>query len=321
MNKTILVRTIKTALAALLAILISQELSLEFAAAAGIIAILNIFDTRKATVEGGLKRTLSAVIALVIGGLLFESFGYSTWVFALYLLIFVPVSFLLKVELGLGPSSVIVTHLLAFGEINSAIILNEMALVFIGTALAMLTNFYAPNSQDELKKLIESIDQDMKFVLNLFGTSLVANLDVKVYDDKIQELEEDIKKAIDLAVIENENLIEKSRSLLYDLHLREREVDLLQDMYHDLKTIPPEYSDGKYISDLLRMASENLTEKDNILKVKERINYLKDHFYMLKLPDSHEEFAIRSAIFQVFRSLDQFIDISSYINNKSSYQK
>ena len=92
-------------------------------------------------------------------------------------------------------------------------------------------------------------------------------------------------------------------------------------MYHDLKTIPPEYSDGKYISDLLRMASENLTEKDNILKVKERINYLKDHFYMLKLPDSHEEFAIRSAIFQVFRSLDQFVDISSYINNKSSYEK
>ena len=72
MNKSILIRTVKTAVEAFLAIVVSQELSLDFAAAAGIIAILNIFETRKSTVEGGLKRALSAVIALTIGGLLFQ---------------------------------------------------------------------------------------------------------------------------------------------------------------------------------------------------------------------------------------------------------
>lgn len=45
MNKSILIRTVKTAVAAFLAIVVSQELSLDFAAAAGIIAILNIFET------------------------------------------------------------------------------------------------------------------------------------------------------------------------------------------------------------------------------------------------------------------------------------
>lgn len=319
MNKTILIRTIKTALASLLAIIVAQELSLECASAAGIIAILNIFETRKATIEGGLKRTLSAVIAIVIGGLAFEKLGYATWVFGLYLLIFVPVSFLLKIELGLGPSSVIVTHLLAFGEINSTIILNEMALVFIGTGFAMLTNFYAPNSQDQPNSLVASIDEDMKAILNMFGKSLVENLDVKLYEDKISVLEKDIKKAVDLAVIENDNMIENSREMLYNLHLREREMNLLEDMYYDLKTIPPEYSDGKYISDILIKTSENLTEDGDMIKVKKRIDYLKDHFHMMKLPKDHEEFAIRSAVFQVFRSLDQFIEISNYINNKPKY--
>lgn len=316
MRKSIISRTIKTALASLLAIIVSQELSLEFAAAAGIIAILNVFDTRKATIEGGLKRTLSAVIALLIGGFLFEKIGYKTWVFGLYLLLFVPVSFLLKVELGLGPSSVIVTHLLAFGKINSAIILNEMALVFIGTGFAMLTNFYAPTRQDKLNRLIESIDDDMKFVLNLFGKSLVENLDVKLYEDKISELEADIDKAINIAIIENDNLIENSRDMLHDLRLREREMDLLEEMYYDLRTIPPEYSDGKYISDILIQASEKLTDGEEMMKVKDRIDFLKNHFHMMELPDTHEEFAIRSAIFQVFRSLDQFIDISNQITNK-----
>lgn len=316
MRKSIISRTIKTALASLLAIIVSQELSLEFAAAAGIIAILNVFDTRKATIEGGLRRTLSAVIALLIGGFLFEKLGYKNWVFGLYLLLFVPVSFLLKIELGLGPSSVIVTHLLAFGKIDSTIILNEMALVFIGTGFAMLTNFYAPTSQDKLNRLIESIDDDMKFILNLFGKSLVENLDVELYEDKISELETDIDKAIDIAIIENDNLIENSRDSLHDLRLREREMDLLEEMYDDLRTIPPEYSDGKYISDILIQASQNLTDGGEMLKVKDRIDFLKNHFHMMELPDTHEEFAIRSAIFQVFRSLDQFIDISNQITNK-----
>lgn len=316
MRKSIISRTIKTALASLLAIIVSQELSLEFAAAAGIIAILNVFDTRKATIEGGLKRTLSAIIALLIGGFLFEKIGYKTWVFGLYLLLFVPVSFLLKIELGLGPSSVIVTHLLAFGKIDASIILNEMALVFIGTGFAMLTNFYAPTRQDKLNRLIESIDDDMKFILNLFGESLVQNLDVKLYEDKISELEEDIDKAIDIAIIENDNLIENSRDLLFDLRLREREMDLLQEMYDDLRTIPLEYSDGKYISDILIQASQNLTKREDMIKLKDRIDFLKNHYHMMKLPDTHEEFAIRSAIFQVFRSLDQFIDISNQITNK-----
>lgn len=321
MKKSIVSRTIKTALASLLAIIVSQELSLEFAAAAGIIAILNVFDTRKATIEGGLKRTLSAVIALLIGGFLFEKLGYKTWVYGLYLLLFVPVSFLLRIELGLGPSSVIVTHLLAFGRIDSAIILNEMALVFIGTGFAMITNFYAPTSQDKLNGLIESIDEDMKFILNLFGQSLTENLDVKLYEDKISELDADIDKAIEIAIIENDNLIENSRDILDNLRLRDREMDLLEEMYHDLKTIPPEYSDGKYISDILIETSENLTDGEEITKVKNRIDFLKNHFTMMKLPETHEEFAIRSAIFQVFRSLDQFVDISNYINNKLNNKK
>ena len=78
--------------------------------------------------------------------------------------------------------------MLAFGQINSDIILNGMALVVIGTGFAMLTNFYAPNGQDDLNKIVKNIDEDMKYVLNLFGTSLVKKLDVEDYEHKISKL-------------------------------------------------------------------------------------------------------------------------------------
>lgn len=315
MNKTLLSTTIKTSIAATLSLLVAQALGLKFSSSAGIITILDIFETRKATLKGGLKRTLSATIALVLGILIFEIFDYKTWAFGLYLLLFVPLSFLLKIELGLGPSSVVVTHLLSYGEINSSIIFNELGLILIGTGFAMLTNLYAPESQDELKKWIEDIDGDIKDILIFFGDTLVNNLDVKIYDGKIKKLEDDINKAINLAVIENDNRIENSKNLLIGLSHREREKDLLMEMYDDLKSIPKEYADGKLISDLMIDTANNLSDNGDMVKVKKRIEFLQEHFHMMELPETHEDFIIRSSIFQVFRSLNQFIDISKIISN------
>lgn len=310
MNKTIISTSIKTAIAATLSLSLASFLGLEYASSAGIITILDIFETRKATVKGELKRMVSAILAFTIGAIVFEIFSYKTWAFGIYLILFVPLSLLLKIELGLGPSSVIVTHLLSYGQINPSIIKNELILVLIGTGFAMLTNIYAPESQDELKDWIGDIDRDIKDVLNFFGNTLVNQLDVEVYEEKISRLEEDIDKAIDLAIIENNNRIENSKNMLIGLNHREIEMDLLKEMYEDLKDIPREYDDGKLISDIMIDTSEKLGQRDEMIKVKERIEYLKKHFKMMDLPETHEDFAIRSTIFQVFRSLNQFIDIA-----------
>lgn len=315
MNKTLLSTTIKTAIAATLSLLVAKALGLEFSSSAGIITILDIFETRKATLKGGFKRTISAIIALVLGVLVFEIFAYKTWAFGIYLLLFVPISFLLKIELGLGPSSVVVTHLLSYGQINSSIIINELSLILIGTGFAMLTNLYAPESQNKLIDWIEEIDSDIKDILKFFGHTLVKHLDVEVYEGKIKKLEDDIAKALDLAIMEKDNRIENSKNLLIGLNYREREMDLLKDMYNDLKEIPVEFADGKLISDIMIDTANSLTKDGEMVEVKKRIEFLKEHFNLMNLPQTHEDFVIQSSVFQVFRSLNQFIDISKYIND------
>ena len=179
----------------------------------------------------------------------------------------------------------------------------------------MLTNLYAPVSQDELKKWIEDIDGDIKDILIFFGDTLVNDLDVKIYEGKNKKLEDDINKALNLAIIENDNRIENSKNLLIGLSHREREKDLLMEMYDDLKSIPKEYADGKLISDLMIDTANNLSDNGDMVKVKKRIEFLEEHFHMMELPKTQEDFIIRSSIFQVFRSLDQFIDISKIISN------
>lgn len=86
-------------------------------------------------------------------------------------------------------------------------------------------------------------------------------------------------------------------------------------MYYDLKAIPVEYADEKLISDIMIDTANNLSKYGDMVKVKKRIEFLKEHFKIMELPKTNEDFVIRSSIFQVFRSLNQFIDIRKNINN------
>ena len=183
------------------------------------------------------------------------------------------ISFLLKIELGLGSSSVVVTHLLSYEQINFSIIINELGLIIIGTGFAILTNLYALESQDKLIDWIEDIDCDIKDILNFFGHTLVNDLYVKIYEGKIKKLKDDIDKAIELAIIENDNRIENSKNLLVGLNHREIELNLLKDMYYDLKAIPVEHADGKLISDIMIDTANNLSKYGDMVKVKKELNF------------------------------------------------
>lgn len=317
MNKEILIRTLKTAFAAIASILVCNLLSLDYASASGIIAILSVLETRKATFTGGMKRTISAVIALIIGGLCFEVFGYTTWAFGLYLLIFVPLSFLLKIELGLGPSSVLVTHILAFGTVNKAIIINELALVFIGTGFAFLTNLYAPNSLDGLRNLVQEIDQDMANLLDLCGQSLKTNLDLEDFRIRLVNIEDKIDLALKIGAVESGNLIQDSNNILYGVKLRDRQYTLLVEIFDDLNSIDPTFSEGTYVSDLLIDTATRLRANNDMDAIKRQIIDLKANYDKQDLPKSHEDFTIRSYVYQVFRTLEEFVDINKIIVSKN----
>ena len=53
-------------------------------------------DTREATYKGVINRMASAILALGIGSMCFMFLGYNLWAYVLYLILFVPISLLLK---------------------------------------------------------------------------------------------------------------------------------------------------------------------------------------------------------------------------------
>ena len=104
-------RTIKTAVGATLAMLISQSIGLNYALSAGIITVLSDQKT-------GLARLNSTLLALGISCLMFTLFGFNSVAFGIYLLIFIPLAVKFKLSDGIAVSSVLVTHVLGEGTIS-----------------------------------------------------------------------------------------------------------------------------------------------------------------------------------------------------------
>ncbi len=108
-------RTIKTALGATLAILVAQALGLKYALSAGIITVLSVQNTKQKSVEIAKLRLYSTVLALLLSGILFLTFGFHPVSFGLYLLLFIPLAVEFKLSDGIVMSSVLVTHVLGEG--------------------------------------------------------------------------------------------------------------------------------------------------------------------------------------------------------------
>ena len=143
-------RTIKLTLATCLAAALAYALGLTYAISAGVIAILSISDTRRSTIKQAYQRFMSTLLALAIGSLAFSFFGFNLWALGVFIALYVPGAFLLGWQIGITPSTVLVTHLLIEQSTSWGLLLNELALFLIGTSFALLANLYMPSNQGSI---------------------------------------------------------------------------------------------------------------------------------------------------------------------------
>ena len=161
-------RTIKLMLATCLAAWLAKTLGLAYSVSAGIIALLSVTDTRRSTVKLARDRFLSTILALAIGSLAFRFLGFNLGALALYIAIYVPLAFQLGWEIGITPSTVLVSHLLLEKYTSWSLLINELALFLIGTGFALLANLYMPSRQEEINSYHEQVEEQLKKILLRF---------------------------------------------------------------------------------------------------------------------------------------------------------
>lgn len=309
MQVSITQRTLKIVLATYLSIYIATRLQLSSPMSAGIIAVLSVLDTRKASFRIAWQRIVSSAVALALASLLFTQWGYSLAVFGIYLLLYVPIVYKLGVQSGIGPSSVLVTHLFMEQAISHTSLLNESLLMLIGTGIGLLFNSYMPSQHKKIQDFQLLVEERMKEALLLIHHALISGARQEATQAVI-ELRSLLHQAKQLVYRERDNqLFRNTDYFIRYFDMRSNQVKLLTQMIQAMKLCHLDLAESKIIASLFYLAADQLSECNSAIWLMSNIEEVRADVRQRQLPQTREEFEKRAILFQLLNDFTRFIQL------------
>ena len=299
----------KVIVSAFVALLVAQALNLTTPSAAAIIAILSVMDTKKVSLAATGQRLAAAVLALVIGMGIFAIFGFDVMSFGLYLLCYIPLAYLLKVDIGVAPSTVLVIHLWTQQQLTFELFVNELLLVTIGAGVAILLNWYMPSYRQEIERVREEIADKMREVLlKMSGFLTIGN--GKNDGEVLQLLKEKLSEAREYVRLEAENHLTKEVTYDYQyFEMRRDQSKLLEIMAINLNEFRWDGEEMAILSEMFKQTAQQLAEQNTASQLIDDIEELLEQFRERPLPQTRREFEKRAQLYQLLRDLKRFVQL------------
>jgi len=299
----------KVIVSAFVALLVAQALHLTTPSAAAIIAILSVMDTKKVSLAATGQRLAAAVLALVIGMGIFAIFGFDVISFGLYLLCYIPLAYLLKVDIGVAPSTVLVIHLWTQQQLSFELFVNELLLVTIGAGVAILLNWYMPSYRQEIERVREEIEDKMREVLlKMSGFLTIGN--GKNDGEVLQLLKEKLSEAREYVRLEAENHLTKEVTYDYQyFEMRRDQSNLLEIMATNLNEFRWDGEEMAILSEMFKQTAQQLAEQNTASQLIDDIEDLLEQFRERPLPQTRREFEKRAQLYQLLRDLKRFVQL------------
>ena len=299
----------KVIVSAFVALLVAQALNLSTPSAAAIIAILSVMDTKKVSLAATGQRLAAAVLALVIGMGIFAVFGFDVMSFGLYLLCYIPLAYLLKVDIGVAPSTVLVIHLWTQQQLTFNLFVNELLLVTIGAGVAILLNWYMPSYRQEIERAREEIEDKMREVLlKMSGFLTIGN--GKNDGEVLQLLKEKLSEAREYVRLEAENHLTKEVTYDYQyFEMRRDQSKLLEIMATNLNEFRWDGEEMAILSEMFKQTAQQLAEQNTASQLIDDIEELLEQFRERPLPQTRREFEKRAQLYQLLRDLKRFVQL------------
>ena len=299
----------KVIVSAFVALLVAQALNLSTPSAAAIIAILSVMDTKKVSLAATGQRLAAAVLALVIGMGIFAIFGFDVMSFGLYLLCYIPLAYLVKVDIGVAPSTVLVIHLWTQQQLSFELFVNELLLVTIGAGVAILLNWYMPSYRQEIERVREEIEDKMREVLlKMSGFLSIGN--GKNDGEVLQLLKEKLNEAREYVRLEAENHLTKEVTYDYQyFEMRRDQSKLLEIMATNLNEFRWDGEEMAILSEMFKQTAQQLAEQNTASQLIDDIEDLLEQFRERPLPQTRREFEKRAQLYQLLRDLKRFVQL------------
>lgn len=312
-------RTIKTAVGAGLAIWIASLMDLEFATFAAIMVIISIEKTKKKTIISIKDKFFASLLSMLLGALFFEVLGYSPIVFALFILVFVPILVKAGIQAGFVSSMVILLHLYAVEEASWATFLNEFYIIIIGMGIALLVNSIMPNFKRDIDNYKQVIEEKFEAILFEFSAHLRDN--TRTWDGKdILEVEDLINQAKNIAIQDVENhLLRKQNKDYYYLEMREDQLELLKHMLNIVAVFSStslHVKQKEMFATFLENLSKNVHSGDTTNVSLNELEELRETMRNTELPKTREEFEIRANLYYLIFEIENYLNLKRKLFSK-----
>lgn len=315
---TKLTRSLKIAMAAMLAIALAGALGLRYSATAGIITILSIQGTKLETFKTAGKRALAFLCALVLAGLCYGLMGYSVWAFGVYLLLFV----LLCLEMGwqeaIAMDSVLVSHFLG-QDAFFPLLGNEVLLFVVGTGFGILVNLHLRSRREQFTQLSDQADEQMKKILGDMARWLARDDRSFVLPheswpghggDCFELLQEVLAQAEACAVANYGNApFSRDTYELDYVRMRQQQSVILHAVYDNIRGIAYLPRQAGQVAELLEQICQEYHRCNNVEGLLSQMEELLADMQTQPLPQSREEFEARAVLFYILKQLEELLEV------------
>ena len=313
----IIYRSIKMTIGFGLAIIAANFFGLDYGLSAGIISILNMLDTKRASAKVAWRRLYSSALGLLLASLVFYVLGLQTWVLIIVVGIFIPIAFLINAREGIAVHIVLTSHLIQYEAITLGHLWNEYLLVIIGAVVALSLNLHMPNQEKHLIDLRKDVESSMRGLINNFSCSIdrMCLLDDEAYD--FRALEGKIKAGKVLAYQYMNNYYLKDHRLYLEyFQMRLQQVRRLQYMKDRIEKVIFDQNEAVIIRDFIHKLADVFDYKNVGLSLLEDIKSLKEKMETFPLPKSHYELKQKSVMLEFLNDLEDFVAIKVRYSKK-----
>jgi uncharacterized membrane protein YgaE (UPF0421/DUF939 family) len=301
-------RTVKTAIGAMIALVIAQVLSLENTATAAVITLLSVQSTKRRSIQIAWQRFAACILGILLAVLIFEGCAYTAVGVGVLLFIYIPVMAKLGLQDGIVPGFVIVMQLYISQNITFELILNQICIVSIGILVALLFNLYMPSVEGEIKKILKELEGNFKMIFLQLGRFIRKK--ERVWNDEyIIKTEKLIEVGMGLAKRSEENSFFKRDSFYLQYFTKvHQQFQIVERMVPLIIQLPTTFEQNEMVAEFVDDIGTNIEDRDRLLL---KLQELRDKFEQMDLPKTREEFETRAALLILMNKIEQFIEIKS----------
>lgn len=312
---------VKMSISATISLIIANVLDLQFSAVAAVIAILSIQDTRKKALIVGKNRVIACIIAILLSVLIYGVIGQSPITFALFLLVFIPVTSKLNISEGMVPAVVLSTHLLVANPINFYWVMNETLLMIIGVGVASIANLFMPSLQYKFNEDKEYIEKNYRIILSKMSKSLVSHTVDIDEEFLMSDLEKRINESCERAYKIVNNSFLKSDSYYTDyMNMRKNQFNIIKKLRSHFEKFYMSFEQTHMISKFTKSVADQIKDTNDCKELLEELDILKNDFKKMALPKTREEFENRAQLLQFLNDMEDLLTMKrNFVLNYKSY--